>query len=327
MHGRVLRVLAASLAIGASGSVAAEARADDGPKIDAALQQAAKLEKAGKTADAHAKLDEAWAMGHRWDVAAALGMNEKKSGDFAHSAQHLEYAIRFFPDSVKQDARQAYIDAFTEVRSKVAALRLRLLPDASGVRIDGDTPESLGIDYDVFVMPGSHRVEMPNHASQILDTKADASYTLTAEDPGVMARAPGDETARPAGSPAPAHSSRSPVPAVLLGIVAAGGAGVGIGFTVVAQKKSDDATDIAASATCASRDVSGAPSARCVAQGSSAVSDHNTFQAVGIAGFVGCGLALGGTLMYALWPSSDARVQAAIDPVDGGGYLAVGRSF
>jgi hypothetical protein len=307
-----------AVAIGFAG----EARADDA--AGNLLKEASALDKAGKTDEAHAKLVEAWKLGHRYDVAAALGMNEKKSGDFAHAAQHLEYAIRFFPDSVKQDARQPVIDAFTDVRSKVAAIRLRVLPDASSVKIDGEMPELLGIDYDVFVMPGSRNIELPNHAAQAIDAKAEGSYTITAEDPPAPKAAVPDApvTAQPK-----AASSRSPIPIVIMGTLAAGGAGLGIGMTVLAKTKSDDAKTIASSPACTTVDASGAPSAACVAEGSRAVADHNTFQAVGIAGFVGCGVALTGTLMYALWPSSHAKVEAAYDPTTRSGFASVGARF
>src|SRR5260221_277763 len=166
----------------------------DDASADALLAQAKDLDKAGKGSAAHDKLVAAWHLGHRYDVAAALGLNERKAGDFAHSAQHLEYAIRFLPDPAKPgtgpsapwakpDERQQLVDAFTEVRSKVAAVRLRVLPDVSTVSIDGDKPELLGLDYDIFVMPGTRTVGIPNHPSQSIETKAGGSYTVTSEDP------------------------------------------------------------------------------------------------------------------------------------------------
>src|SRR5258708_21277011 len=100
----------------------------DAASADSLVSEAKDLEKAGKPADAHAKLEAAWRLGHPYDLSALLGLNEKKSGDFAHSAQHLEYAIRFLPDPAKPgtgpgapwskpEERQQLIDAFTDVRA------------------------------------------------------------------------------------------------------------------------------------------------------------------------------------------------------------------
>jgi hypothetical protein len=295
------------------------------------LKEAAALDKAGKGAEAHAKLEQAWRSEHRYDVAAALGMNERKAGNFAHAAQHLEWAIRFLPDAMKPTERQQIIDAFTDVRSKVGAIRLRVLPRGSGIKIDGETPELLGIDYDVFVMPGSRVVDVPNHPSQTIDAQADASYAVSADQPAAADEGHPKEAALAPVAEKP--SSRPVWPAVVLGTLAAGGAAVGIGMTVVAQKKSSDAQEIADSDMCKARDASGAPSSACVHDGANAVSDHNTFQAVGIAGFVGCGVALTATLVYALYPSGSSppkdtpTVNAMIDPLDGSGYFAVGGRF
>ena len=307
----------------------------DEASADALLAQGKDLDKAGKTSEAHEKLMAAWRLGHRYDVAAALGLNEKKSGDVAHSAQHLEYAIRFLPDPAKPgtgpslpwakpDERQQLVDAFTDVRSKVAAVRLRVLPDVSGVNIDGEKPELLGLDYDVFVMPGSRSVEIPNHPSQSIETKGGGSYTVTSEDP-----LPHEKRAAPSAPSAPVESTAAPKPAwptVVLATLAAGGIGVGIGMTVVAQKKSSDARALAKTGGCAG---AAGPTTSCIASGSKLVSDHNTFQAIGIAGFVGGGVALTGTLIYALWPSAHAgaTVQAAFDPAHRGGFVGVEAPF
>ncbi len=311
--------------LGASESAHADGAAPG--SVDALLATAKQLEKDGKAHDAHDKLVEAWHIERRYDVAAALGMNERASGDFAKAAQHLEYAIRFLPDPAKPDRlvgtpwakpdeRQKLIDAFTDVRAKVGAVRFRIDPSGEGVTIDGEKPELLGIDYDVFVMPGSRTVTVPGKPPQSVTVDSNSSVAIVAED------LPRAKEEGPHGSaPAPIATTTSSKPAwptVLLATLTAGSAGVGIGMTVVAAQKASDAKKVAAETGCAK-------SPSCIATGSRDLADHNTFQAVGIAGFVGAGVALTGTLLYGLWPSG--RAQAAFDPVHREGFMAIGASF
>jgi hypothetical protein len=299
-------------------------------QIEALLAEAKQLDKDGKPADAHEKLLAAWKIEHRYDIAAALGLSEKASGDFAKSAQHLEYAIRFLPDPAKPDRlvgtpwakpdeRQRLIDAFTDVRAKVAAVRLRVVPQGTGVTIDGEKPELLGIDYDVFVMPGTRTVAIAGRAPQTITVESNGSYPVAAED---LPR-PHEQAAASTTTPTAVTVSESkPVwPIVVLGTLAAGSAGLGIGMTIVAHNKLNDAGTIAKRSDC----TTSPPSAGCVADGSKAVSDHNTFQAIGIAGFVGAGVALSGALLYGLWPKS--KVQAAFDPIHHSGFVGLRGAF
>ena len=158
-------------------SFARSARGDDAA-IDALVSEASSLEQTGDLAGANKKLEQAFALSQRADVAGKLGLLQQRSGAYSESAQHLELAMRFFPEGRPPAERQKLIEAFTDVRAKVAAVRFRVKPDAEHVTIDGTSPSLTSLDYDVFVMPGTRRISVPGRADVTIEAVANQSYPI-----------------------------------------------------------------------------------------------------------------------------------------------------
>ncbi len=138
---------------------------------------------------------------------------------------------------------------------------------------------------------------------------------------------------------APASSKRSPVPAVVLGLLAAGGIGTGIGLLTLASSKHADALTIgedltAHHGTCVVRWAS-FDTERC-AQLQGALVAEDRYHDAAVGAFIAGGAAAAGTAVYLLWPSPraksappaaarDLRLTPILGPTAGG--LLVSGSF
>ena len=105
----------------------------------------------------------------------------------------------------------------------------------------------------------------------------------------------------------PVSSRRSVAPAVVLGLLAAGGIGTGIGFTAAASSKDAEAAAVLAEltahhGTCVTKWASYAT--KPCADIKQKLDARNTFQDVALGAFIGGGAAAAGTVLYLLWPSS-----------------------
>jgi hypothetical protein len=125
-----------------------------------------------------------------------------------------------------------------------------------------------------------------------------AAHTVTIVQPG-SAESP--STVR-----APVASKRSAAPAVVLGFLAAGGIGTGIGFTAAASSKDAEAAAVGADltahhGTCVTRWAS--YNTKVCADIMQKLDARNTFRDYALGAFIGGGAAAAGTVLYLLWPS------------------------
>jgi hypothetical protein len=149
---------------------------------------------------------------------------------------------------------------------------------------------------------------------------------------------PASVTPPPAVTP-PVSSKRSVAPAVVLGLLAAGGIGTGIGFTAAASSKDAQAAAVAADLT--------AHYGTCVTQWASyntkvcadikqKLDARNTFEDVALGAFIGGGVAAASTVLYLLWPAPkdttpkqavarDLRLTPIVSPT--GGTLFISGAF
>ena len=115
---------------------------------------------------------------------------------------------------------------------------------------------------------------------------------------------------RPTEGAASGSSKRSAAPAVVLGLLAAGGIGTGIGFMALASANHTDALAIGADITakhgaCVSRWGSFLPK-QC-AQLQSALSAEDNHHDAAVGAFIAGGVAAAGMAVYLLWPSPRAK--------------------
>jgi hypothetical protein len=187
------------------------------------------------------------------------------------------------------------------------------------IQRDGVAVSSLIWGTDVPVDPGSHRVTAaaPGREpwSAIAEVKEPGKVVILSVP--VLAAMGGASTPSPSGSAAipPPPEGRSPVPAVLLGVLAASGIGGGAALIAVAGKKGDEAgalrsaigTNGGADNTCLA-----APSPAKCAELDLVTRDQATLKSLAVGSFAAGGLAAAGLLLYVLWPSTgDGPSQAS----------------
>lgn len=111
----------------------------------------------------------------------------------------------------------------------------------------------------------------------------------------------------PSAVKAPVSTKRSVAPAVVLGLLAAGGIGTGIGFLAAGTSKNSDATAVregllARHGTCVPEWASF--NTKVCADLQDKIKARDRFYNVAIGTFIGGGAAAAGTVLYLLWPSS-----------------------
>jgi len=111
----------------------------------------------------------------------------------------------------------------------------------------------------------------------------------------------------------PVSIKRSVAPAVVLGLLAAGGIGSGIGLMTLSSSKGSDADAVASMitaqhGTCVSRWGSFEP--KPCADLEEKLKARDMFHNVAVGAFIGGGAAAAGTVLYLLWPSPRAKTPA-----------------
>jgi len=284
-----------------------------------------------------------WAKRESYDTAALLGQCELKLGDWRDAAEHLDYALRNFPNAdPAADARARIKQGLASARSKVATVTVQTDPAGAEVLVDGVGLGRSPLDAPVYLKPGKHVIEakLAGHASaqQAVAASEGQRVPLSLSLAAARRRAPspasppastsGDSAVPPPADGVPLDTTTRPVwPAWAGAGVAVVGLATGIGFTVSAGSKQSDADALAASLSkdgpgaCAS----GSPHAsQCTAyQG-----DRNSVRTernVALAGFIAGGVGAAFSVGYLIWrgnaKSSAARQGLSVRP-----ELSVARS-
>ena len=176
----------------------------------------------------------AWAIRKTYDIAANLGHAEHKLGKWRNAAEHFAFALRNWPFAGKPEPRELARQRFEEVRAKVGAVTIEVSVAGAEVAIDGKTVGVSPLPAEAYVEPGARRVEARlkgyKTASRAMQATAGGSKTVK------LSLVP-EETETPGGG-----STAWRLPLIIGGGVASAvGIGLGIGFTVAANGKSDDA--------------------------------------------------------------------------------------
>jgi hypothetical protein len=263
------------------------------------------LYKAGKFTEAEAEFQRAWDARHTFDVAANLGDCEVEIGQYREAAEHLAYALKELPVTVKEAVRQRLQMRFGLARAEVASVRVHVTPAQATIIVNGR--EFAPVPEEVFIDPGPASVEahLPGYnaakvAIPVIRKGAAQDVTLTL-------------------LPLPAQvieaESKKNVPLILVGAgVTAAGLITGLAFTLIGASKASSAD---AELKKIESDHGGDPSpcsavppdTRCGSL-KQMNSDSDSMSHIGVAAFVVTGVAGAATLTYILWPTRDATAAA-----------------
>lgn len=307
----------------ASVSAAASAPARTPTPAEEAFARGSQLYMAQKWDEALVAFREAWALQKTYDIAANLGQTEVKLGRLSDAATHLAFAVRSWPVVGKQEARELAKQRFDEVRLKVAAVTIDVNVAGADIVIDGASVGRSPLGEELFVDPGAHRVEVKLAGYEVgratLDAKAAGTHAVKIE----LVREGGE---------ASGGLSRGARMGLIVGGAVAGAAGLalGVGFTLAANGKADEAdTQLAlltsdtpaGSLVCPAANTSRAQSCENLVSLRSA---SDTYTNVATGAFVASGILAAGALTLGVWslvkPATKPTSSLRIEPVVGLSY-------
>jgi len=293
------------------------------PRADELFREGNRAFAAGDARGAYQAYREAWSLRKSFDIACNLGRTEAELSLSRDAAEHLDYCIRTYPASSREELRQAYLrfqELFTEVRARVAALRLETKPQGAEVSVDGVTYGTTPREAEVFVDPGQHRVraELVGFRPEERVVEVAAGATLAVGFSLVREQGAPVAAAVPA---AAAHSTTAPerrTASVRTTVVLSGaavtlvGLGIGTGFFLDARAKSERVNSLGlvlrenvGPAACSSP----APPPDCAAL-SDAVHDEQRARDRADVAFTAAGIVAGATIVAWLLIPDDAEESA-----------------
>ncbi|MBE7483650.1 MAG: PEGA domain-containing protein [Polyangiaceae bacterium] len=201
-----------------------------------------------------------WALKKSFDTAALLGQSELKLAKYRDAAEHLDFALRNFPNlEPTADAKKRIEDGARTARSKVFALTIEVSVADAEVTIDSAPAGRSPLASEVFLDPGNHVVEakLDGHEPGKREVRAEAGVAdtirleLVKQTGAAPAAAAPSSASEPGGSP-PAGSDttsgeRSGTKTALLvtgTALTVVSLGVGIGFGLDSRAASSDADDL-----------------------------------------------------------------------------------
>jgi PEGA domain len=218
----------------------------------------------GQLVEAEKLLQAAWDLKPGYDVGANLGATEHRIGQLHEAAQHLAYSLKHYPATANLKMKAALQKLLDEARAKVGEVNVTVNIDRVQVFVDSVLVGVAPLELPLFVTPGNHIIEAKRDgyttATQSITatTGSTQKATLTLEllpsskpegngaqgtgnasAGGVVVPPGGSGVVTPHGGEGPV--APDPVWMAVTGGLAAVGVGFGIGFTVAANGKGDDA--------------------------------------------------------------------------------------
>ena len=213
---------------GRTGSPSAARGAPD--RADELFEQATAAYDAGRLPEAHAKLEQAWALKKTHDIAGNLGIVELKLGEHAHAAEHLAWALKHFPPTEADQAKRGFEQKLAKARAQLGALRVRVNVDGAEVTVNGRAMGTAPLDDEVFVEAGTVKVSARREGYVAVEQAVSVQKGEAREVAVVLVAV--------ATPPVKVGPHRALL--VVSGVLAAGGLAAGAGLTVAANGKGAD---------------------------------------------------------------------------------------
>ncbi|WP_437568871.1 hypothetical protein [Sorangium sp. So ce542] len=109
--------------------------------------------------EAEARYQAAWDLQQSFDVAGNLGNVELEVNQPREAAEHLLYALNTFPLGEKEEKKRFLEQRLAEAKAHVGTLRIRVNVDDAQVLIDGKPIGYSPLEAQVFVDPGKRTIE------------------------------------------------------------------------------------------------------------------------------------------------------------------------
>src|SRR5262249_20095179 len=138
-----------------------------------------------KLDEALSSYEAAWKVRKTQDLAAAMSQVEMLLNKHRDAAEHLSYALRYFPVSGRKELRETLEKALAEARAKVAEVHLHVTGDAKApaITVDGAAIDFAVAGSDIFVAPGKRVIEASakglQTARQTIDAKEGQAIDVT----------------------------------------------------------------------------------------------------------------------------------------------------
>jgi len=275
--------------------VAPEAPKDD---ADAWFAKGAAAQEAGRSAEAEELFLKVWAVKKAWDVAANLGLAQVNLGKHVEAAEHLTYALRWFPVSEPAATKAVLERRLAAAKAEVGTLQVTVSVEGAQVKVNGVAKGASPIEGEVFVAPGAVTIEVEKDGYEAVRRTLDVAKG-------------GSETASLVLVPKVAPE-RSKVPAFVIGGVGLAGVALGAGLLVASRDKYDATQKIADDIRAQKKScVGGAgnfdPRCTSVADDGRTV---NVLRDAAIVSFAVAGVAAAGVTLYLLWPAAKPGIGA-----------------
>jgi len=194
-----------------------------------------------KWTEAAALFRQAWALKQSYDIGGNLGISELALGNHRDAAEHLAFALGHFPANGKPEHRELLREKLAKAREQVGARTIEVDVAGAEVWVDGARIGAAPLAGEVFLDPGTRTVEARlagyESAKRTIDVTKGSSDTITLVLRRSVATPP---------PVAPVVEKRPIWPAVVSGVLAAGGLAAGVGLTVAANGKGRDAATLRA---------------------------------------------------------------------------------
>jgi hypothetical protein len=248
------RFVLAAIGISAALALGVAPRLAFSDDVDTLFEQGTTALKKGDAKTAYEKLSAAWQSRQSVDIAANLAIAEKRLGKNREAAEHLAYAIAYFPPSGEPSARKEMETMLAELKKGLCELRIKTEEGAT-VRID-EKPVGLSpLNLPVYLEPGKHvfaaekgsakgSVTLHFQAGDSNNVVITMTITQSSATPSASASAPPTATGTATSTPPPDEPPPK-WPGFLIGGLGFVGVAIGGGLMGASAAASTEAEDMA----------------------------------------------------------------------------------
>jgi len=314
-------IICSVLAMGltSAGLGMAQPTADPNRRATELYKKGNELYDKAKFADAETMYRAAFELRQSFEIAGNLGDVEMIQGKPREAAEHLAFALREFPPSGKPAQKEALKKRLREAAALIGTVKVTVnMPDAEVV-LDGKTIGKSPIEQEFYVDRGQHVLEarIAGHepAKETITATSgsthDVSLTLKKIEPPKPPPKPVVRGPEAGGGDAPKKNVILIIGGAMVSVAAVA---TGVGLTVAANGKADDALSIRNGLQVRNAPSCNVPSTEC-ADLHAALSDKDFYSNTAVVAYVIGGLAAAGTVAYAFWPEPESRKSTVVRPV------------